>query len=204
MQLSPTIAVVAGGPSLLGFAWDSLRLPGVDVVAVNLAFRPLPFARLLWWSDQRFFRWHEDALRMHGAEWKATARLLGDREPYPPWVTTMKFTGERGYDPAPGCLKHGNTSTYAAMHVSASAGARRIAVFGLDMRRFEGKPAHWHEDHLIQGDAGSFAKMLVNFDSLAKEFLRMRIDVVNASPESALAVFPRVSHEEALAWLAKT
>lgn len=203
MKLSPTIAVVAGGPSLLGFDWERLRLPGVDVVAVNLAFRPLPFARVIWWSDQRFFRWHEDAIRQHGAECKATARLSGDKAPYPDYVTTLKFSGERGYDPVPGQLRHGNTSTYAAIHVGVDYGARRVAVFGLDMRRFPGLPAHWHEDHPIQGDAGSYAKMILNFGHLARDLSAMGVEVVNASPESALESFTRLTHEEALAWLTK-
>lgn len=203
MELSPTIAVVAGGPSLLGFEWGRLRLPGVDVVAVNLAFRVLPFARLLWWSDQRFFRWHEDGIRAHAAEYKATAYLAGDKAPYPDYVTTLKFSGERGYDPTPGHLRHGNTSTYAALHVGVSAGARRVAVFGLDMRRFEGLPAHWHEDHPIQGDAGSYAKMIINFGHLARDLSNMGIEVVNASPDSALEAFQKVTHEEALSWLIK-
>lgn len=193
------VAIVAGGPSLLGFDWSRLR--GTRQIAVNRAFQVLPDAEVLWWTDPRLWRWHAEAIMSHKAPLKATALLPGERWKYPEGVYTFRFTGSSGYDSTSNALRHGNNSTYAALHLALKNGARTIALFGVDMRPSPTGKMHWHEDHPIQGDAASFGKMLPYWASLRPTIDAMGATVVNASPDSALDIFPRVTHAEALEFL---
>lgn len=193
------VAIVAGGPSLTGFDWSRLR--GCRVIAVNRAFEVLPDAEVLWWTDSRFYGWHAAAIDAHGAMLKATALLIGDRFRYPASVSVYRFTGAAGYDSEPGCLRHGNNGAFAALSLALKRGARTIALFGVDMRPAPDGRMHWHADHPAQGRETSFGKMLPYWPSLLPVVNAMGATIINASPTSALDVFPRVTHDEAFEYL---
>lgn len=98
-----------------------------------------------------------------------------------------------------GRFPHFTNSGAAAMALAADMGARRIVMLGYDCQRTGGK-SHWHGDHTGGlGNAGSLPKWPALFQQLAKHLHRLRIEVINASRETALTVFPRMSLEQALA-----
>lgn len=114
------------------------------------------------------------------------------------------FPGER-YSVAamPGVRKgrfpHFTNSGCAALALAAELGARRIVMLGYDCQRTGGM-SHWHGDHGGGlGNAGSLPKWPALFQQLAKHLQRLRVEVVNASRETALTMFPRLSLEQALA-----
>lgn len=76
------------------------------------------------------------------------------------------------------------------------AGASRVVLLGYDCQHTGGR-AHWHGDHPRKlGNAGSVDKWKFHFRKLAKELLG--IEIVNATRQTALEAFPRVSLEDAL------
>lgn len=199
-------AICAGGPSLTGFDWNRLR--GKNIIAINRAYEVLPFAQVLWWSDARFWRRNKVGLLAHAAPWKATACLdyrpnENPEDALDPSVHEYHFSGLRGFDPRPAYLRHGNCSAHAAIHLAAHLGARRIVIFGLDMKQADGGAAHWHDGHgaLPTTTAQMADLMLPHFAPLALALADRDIEVVNASPDSALTVWPRCSIDDGLAML---
>lgn len=198
-----TVAIVAGGPSLIGF--DFSRLAGVNVIAINRAHENLRRADVLWWSDPPFFRRHREALLAHRAPWKATAQVGYEPGELPESVHVYRFKGMKGFDPRHDHLRHGNNSAYAAMHLAAHLGASRQVLFGVDMRYGSGGESHYHGGHFDAGrrvyhEEGDLRdKMLPYFGSLAGPLAERGIGVLNASPESALTVWPRCSLDAGVA-----
>lgn len=188
--------IVAGGPSLAGFDWR--RLDGERVIAINRACEVLPHADVLWWSDAGFARRHGRALADHPAPVKATGRR--GREPVhrPPATHVFRFTGLDGFDPRPGCLRHGNGSAHAALHLAVSLGARDVVLLGCDMAHRDGR-THWHDGHgLLHRERTLTAQMLPHFAALAEPFRTLGVRVIVAAP-SRIGCWPVVPPDEALA-----
>lgn len=192
------VFVVAGGPSLRGFDWR--RLDGRRVIAINRAYEVLPGAEALWWSDARFFRNHRAGLMAHGAALKATFAYLYEDDELPKGVLRYKLSGQQGFDPDQNALRSGNNSTYAAIHLAAHLGARRIVILGLDMKHGPSGETHWHDGHkgLLNPAHVMESAMLPLFSGLVGPLEQRGIEVVNANPGSALEVWPRIAVDQAL------
>lgn len=191
------VAIVAGGPSLRGFDWEQLR--GVPAIAINRAYEVMPFAPVLWWSDVRFWQQHQGGIERHTAIWKATCQVGYQAIELPSWVTQYRFTETGGFDPDPKNLRSGNNSAYAAIHLAAHLGAARQVLLGVDMRHGPAGETHFHDGHGLPHLQENMANyMLPFFDTLAPPLAALEIEVINASEQSALKIWPRCSIEEGL------
>jgi len=190
--------IVGGGPSLWGF--DFGRLAGLNVIAINRAYEFLPDAKVLWWTDSTFFVRHQEALEAHPAPYKCSALYDYPAHLQPEWVTFYRFTGHIGFDHDPACLRHGNNSAYTAMHLAVHLGAQALILLGIDMTVPKKGPTHFHGGHgLTLLDKTLKEVMLPYFATLAPPLVQMGVSVLNASPNSALRVWPRCSIDEGLA-----
>lgn len=191
--------IVASGPSLAAFPWR--RLDGLPVLAVNRAYEAVPGAVALYWSDWRFMRWHEDALRRHAAPFKAMISRRDLRAPS--WTSGLEPSGTDGYEPEHGKVRTGNSSGYAAVNLAVHLGAtERIALLGFDYR-FEDGRAHWHDDHpVITRERVFTEKMAPFFPSLASELAKIGVAVLNGSLNSRIECWPRSAPLDALEWIA--
>jgi hypothetical protein len=194
-----TVFIVAGGPSLIGFDFDRLR--NLNTIAINLSYTTMPHASLLWWSDATFFRRHRAALLDHPATWKATCTqdYFSREVPWPP-IHQYKFTGLSGFDPDPRYLRTGNNSAYAAMHLAVHLGATRLVLLGVDMQYGPNRESHWVPGgHGLTHSEGILHDlMLPHFASLREPLEQRGVEVLNANPESALRVWPRVTLDSIL------
>jgi hypothetical protein len=192
------VVIVAGGPSLKGFDFD--RLEGFNVIAINRSLEFLPTATVLWWSDAWFWRHYREKIILHKAQWKATCLTeYRQMDSIPETVTQYRFTGLTGFDPDIGCLRHGNNSAYAAMHLAVHLGASRIILLGVDMKYGDHGESHFHSGHGIMHKEKTLTHlMLPYFPTLAQPLADRSIHVFNASPNSALTVWPRGTIEEGL------
>ncbi len=198
-------AIVAGGPSLSGS--DFSRFSAPNVIAINRAHAVLPQARVLWWTDAAFWRRERDALAAHGAPHKATSDMgyHADLKAVGEIAEVYKLTGIAGFDPDPACLRHGNNSAFAAIHLAVHLGAKRIVLFGVDMKLGQGGRTHFHDGYASQLRQHTLTvQMLPHFASLKKPLAKMGVEVINASPDSALQVWRRVSIDEGLKALEHT
>lgn len=193
------VYIVAGGPSLKGFDFDILN--SKSVLAINRAHENCPHARVLWWTDERYWRKAAASLNAHPAHWKATCKDEYGPNDLPPWVHQYTFTGAEGFDENPAALRHGYNSAYAAMHLAIHLGAHKIVLLGVDMRHGPKGETHFHSGHTVECDratAETFKDLMIpSFATLAPALAARQIEVVNASPDSMLTVWPRCSLEDA-------
>lgn len=195
-----TAAIIAGGPSLIGVDWDRFRY--ANTIAINRAYENLPFARVLWWGDAPFFRRHQERLHDHACHYKGTFSDGYMRDELPLWVTTYRSTGREGFDPDPTCLRNGNNSAYATMNLAVHMGVARIVLFGVDMKYGPNGESHYHGGHgTVHQESTLEANMRPLFAGLVKPLAKRGVEVINASPDSALDIWPRVTVEEGIEFL---
>lgn len=191
------VIIVAGGPSLRGFDWR--RLKDKNVIAINRAYEVVPSALVLWWSDAKFWFHHREGLLAHRAPWKATCNLNYGSEPPPPEIHQYRFTGHKGLDPDEGCLRSGNNSAFAAIHLAVHLGALDIVLLGADMKHGPHGETHFHTGHGVQHQEDTLTELMLPwFDSLAAPLAARGITVTNASVDSALTTWPRCTIDQGL------
>lgn len=101
----------------------------------------------------------------------------------------------------PGTVGSGGNSGFQAVNIAAQFGAVRILLIGFDMHT--GGGLHWYGNNTWPGARNpamsNFMRWRDAFEKRAlPELRRRRIEVVNASPDSALVCFPHKTVERAL------
>lgn len=203
-----TVCILAGGPSLKGFDASILRRPGWKVIAVNDSWRLASWCDCLYFSDANFYvtslqrdPWALDMSINFGQllyrRLLVNGSSLGEFADHPQ-VKQLRMTGQSGLETDHGGLRHGNNSAYAAMNLAYHFGASRIVLLGLDMR-VSGNRTHWHDEVRPDGFADILRQsMLPMFPSLVEPLQSAGIEVLNATPGSALECWPNVPLKEIL------
>lgn len=100
-----------------------------------------------------------------------------------------------------GTIGGGGNSGFQALNLAAQLGATRMVLVGFDMNSQSG--VHWYGRNnwpmANNPDAPQMTRWARAFDAAAPILAARGVEVVNASPHSALTAFPKMSTEEALA-----
>ncbi len=206
-----TAFLLAGGPSLRGF--DASVLRGRRVIAINNSWELAPWAAVLYFCDMKWWTWHGDRVSSEfEGRYIVTPAFTDSR------VKTIKLTGGAGLETDPAALRNGHNSGYQAINLAYHFGVRRIVLLGYDMRVIKrtldvhGIPhdalgrfttlTHWHSGHPrmsaehVQHNIEK--SMLPKFPSLAEALAKTDVEVINATPGSALKCWPYRPIEELL------
>jgi len=98
----------------------------------------------------------------------------------------------------PNSIPLGGNSGFQAVALAIHFGAARVILLGYDMRN-AGKLAHWHGNHTRLGNPvpARFREWCGHFETLNR-YLPAGVSVINATPDSAIGCFPRMSLRDAL------
>ncbi len=198
-EYNNTCYIVAGGPSLKGFAWS--RLDGKFVIAINRSYEVLPNAQIIYFTDYDFWDHHRDNMLAHSGQLIKGSQTRSKEENNPS-VIYYRLSGKPGISTERGLLHHGNNSTYAALNLAAvHLKFKKIYLFGVDMKWGEPKnksTSHWHDGHKRIDPEYSYDKMKRAFKTIVEPLTNIGVEVYNANIDSALECFPKVTIEEAL------
>jgi hypothetical protein len=164
------------------------RVRGLRCVVVNTTFRLAPWADVLYAADAAWWRTTPEAFGFPGL--KVTCEAV-------PGVRRLRNAGATGYDDGADCVNTYGNSGAQAIQVAAKAGAKRILLCGFDMRG-----SHWHGDHpqpLRNTASDTYERWILRMQGLAEALDKRGVEVLNATPESALTCFPFVDLEDAIA-----
>lgn len=182
------MAVLCSGQSLT--PEDAAKVRSLPRITTNGSYRMAPDADVLYGSDVFFWRHREYADVFDGQGLKLTCEQIPGIYPFAPdGVHVVRHGGTTGFTEDPGKIRTGGNSGYAAIHLAASMGAKRIIVLGLDMRG-----EHWHGKHphgLNNPKEHRFRAWIRNFRTLGPELISRGVEVFNCSPITALEVFPK-------------
>ena len=215
-----TCVIIAGGPSLGDerrrmYSYDLTELayarltqePEPRIITVNDSWRLFPMADVFYFCDASW--WHQQCASnrrtVDGLEnfTRAANRgfwvTAGPQPPDHPRVHALNLTGQRGMEDNPRAMRHGSNSGYQAIHLAAHYGAKKIILLGFDMKPAADGRTHWHAESRPAQFDQTVANFLSHFPSLAAPLVQRGIEVINATPDSALKVWPCKTLQEALA-----
>lgn len=196
MDFNRPIYIVAGGPSLRGF--DFSRLADKQVIGINRACEVLHKPLMLWWTDVTFFETGKERIIAAQAQQYHAAACDNPKYKYPDWVTKWKLKGMRGYCDEPETICHGNNSGYAALHVVAKLGFKKVGLLGYDFY-IENGHDHWHHGYFAPLKEYTLKeKMLPFFGDLVHPLRELGVTVLNGNVNSALTHWQRVPLEDML------
>lgn len=101
----------------------------------------------------------------------------------------------------PGLIGSGKNGGFQALNIAIQFGAKRIVLVGYDMQLGPNKEPHWHGRHpgkLSNPLASTLATWRGIIDGQVKRLKELGVEVINASPTSALQSFPKMGLIEAL------
>lgn len=185
------VVIVAGGES---FSAAQARLIGmarardrVRVIAVNDAVYPCWFADIAYAADAAWWLHHGDLPGFQGM--KLSIEPNAGYPPMPEFVDFLRNTGKDGFDTAPDALRTGENGGYQTIHLAAHLGARKMLLVGFDNRG-----THWFGRHPagVRKDPANFNARYAALKGLAAYLKKAGIEVRNASPGSAIDIFPSV------------
>jgi hypothetical protein len=184
------VAILASGPSLAPTDVASVAAAGLPIIAIKEAQRLAPAADVLYACDAKWWKHFGPTLRFDGLRYAL--------EPTP-YALTLRNTGMTGLETDPTGLRTGKNSGYQAINLAVHLGAAKIILLGFDMQ--PGKTGdHFFGAHRYPGAVEPrYYDFLQCFGTIAAPLAAAGVEVVNATPDSALHAFPHVTLEEALA-----
>jgi hypothetical protein len=195
-----TVVCIACGPSLTQADVDLVRTEHeagqLRVIAINAAVRMAP------WADVRYAHHAADWCRPEDLEILAAFRGLKYSCELPAadhGATVLRMSGATGLELEDrGAIRHGKNSGYQAINVAVHLGARRILLLGYDLKRSADGQLHFYSCTGRQGK-NDFDTWARHFATLPGPLAAAGVEVVNATRETDLPTFPRMSLEAALA-----
>jgi hypothetical protein len=196
------VVVVASGPTLPDLTDYVAKAHDNDwfIIAVQDAWRLVPYADMLYGCDAKWWAHHGPNLTFEGERWSTHDD-----------VTNQKIERKNGangeinfraadYDlnliegrqlPAfsleNNCIHYGDNSGFQAVNIALHLGAKQIALIGFDHRVVSGK-RHFFGDHPKGWGSGEFAGWMKKWE-YGRRSLPEDVTVYNCTPNSALKVF---------------
>jgi len=175
---------------------------GFRVVAVNDAYRLMPWADILYACDADWWKVHDGAPGLtHGERWTTHEGRTPDEVNYKgdlpaEWgIRLVKGREADTFSTDPTVIHYGGNSGFQAINLAILKGATRIVLVGFDMRRVDGQ-AHFFGDH-PNGLCNT-----ANYEKFAKRIAAAApscpVPVVNATPGSGLKCWPMVDLDDYL------
>lgn len=185
-----TVAIFASGPSMAAEHAEMCR--GVcRVIAINnQSFDCAPWADVIWASDFKWWQKYADlALPLPGRKFHV---LQG--QSYPGVETLLQ--SHQTFDDRPGYISCGGNSGYAALCLAVKYGAKRVLLYGYDMRNVNGRDRRFDYPGVMNSKP-RFAHWIRNFERLAPELAKRDVEVINCTMGSNLRCFPFSARAEA-------
>lgn len=186
-----SVHVIGGGPSLRGT--DPARFAGRRLIAVNNAWEISPPAEILFFGDWRWWRWNAAAVR---AGYRGTIVTTARQGRADPALNCLDRASRDGLSDDPAALC-GLSSGHLAINLAALGGAARIVLHGFDMRRAADGRHHFHSRHLTPTPDDIYERTFIPaLEAIAPALAARGIEVLNATPDSALTCFPTIDPED--------
>jgi hypothetical protein len=181
--------VIAGGPSLIDFDFERLRGKG-HIIAINRAFEYAPWADILFFMDNKFYRMCHEGERY--LKWQAFKGykvfldLMGRKYEDCYHVRSLGRVG-LSHAISKG-LYHGNNSGVGALNLALVLKARPVYLLGYDCR-FEENRSHFHSGYGPRANESTVKGFVRDFERMAKFMREERTSIVNLNPRSGLKIF---------------
>lgn len=168
------------------------------VIGVNMAFKIGPWLDMVFFGDRSFFMKNQKELALFPGLRVTSVGAVKDHY----WIKHLVKDKAHsvGITRNPRRISWGSNSGSAAISVAAHTGAKRIILLGFDMID-SGQGQWWHglyKQRTMAAGQGVFKRHLRCFPAIAKDAKELGIEILNASPKSAIECFRKVNVKELL------
>jgi hypothetical protein len=196
--------VAAPGPSLTGEVAHRCRMARLQdqwrVVAVQDAYRLMPWADAMYGCDDKWWHIHQDCAGFRGEKWSTHEPLGNDKLAVADKYGVRLVEGVHGsqFSVDGGKIAYGANSGFQGLNLALLKGCTRIVLVGFNLKKVNGQK-HFFGDH-PKGlhNREEFESFVTHFAAAAK-CLPKGVKIVNATPDSALTCFKMMDLETALA-----
>lgn len=192
------VAVIASGPSVQKQEVASLR-GRLPVLAIKENYDLAPWADVVYGCDAAWWKNRNGLKTYHGLKVSATLDLrlyFKDLN----YVTLEKHDDRIRLDPL-GTVGAGGNSGFQAVNLAVQFGATRLLLIGFDMNHHTRQP-HWYGRNNGPGrtnpDHNNYDRWRRAFTQSTPILEKAGVEVVNASPMSALTCFRHQGTKETL------
>lgn len=201
MWPNSTIFILGGGPSIKNL--DLTKIQGKwPIIGCNMAFLDYPWIDVMYFGDCKVHMWisgqdngkyTEQFDAFQGLKVSCCPDTREDPRIHALFRHLKGIIRERrsiGWN-----LNTGGSAINLAYHF----GARRIVLLGFDMKQINNRQ-NFH-DYNLEKDKHpdeNYKKFIRYFERIAKDAKELELEVINATPGSALPYFPIISYEEVL------
>ena len=185
-----TAYIIGGGPSLL--TQDLTLLDGKNVIVINSSYQIFPAAQFLLFADVRWWLDHLQALKSFKGKIISThSAASGLANLY-----HMQRKATPGLAEDPGQLMVKNTTLTGAINLAVHHAACKIVLLGIDQKVAADGRTHHHEPHRWKQQANCYLRHQHDLRTIVDGLKARNIECVNASPGSALTLWPIVNLED--------
>lgn len=189
--------VAATGPSLTQDVATACR--GYNVIAVNDAYKLLPFAPVMYACDATWWTVHNGCPGFSGEKWSSHGDKSNKKDAEAKRYGLKLIAGKKanGFSLDPSVIHYGNNSGFQACNLAILFGATKLVLVGFDMRQKDGKQ-HFFGSHKAPLRRSSSYSLFIDAFKTAAKTMPAGVEIINATPGSALKCFPQMSLEDAL------
>jgi hypothetical protein len=182
--------IVGGGTSLLAQNLELIR--DKKVIAINSSYLAVPWAQYVVFADMRWFLHHRKALmNFTGKVVSCSSAANGP----PPVLNVIRKTS-LGLATDTHTLMVKNTTLTAGINLAVHLGVSKIVLLGIDQKAGPDGKIHHHPPHPWKVTANCWSRQQTDLPKVAEDLARLNIECVNASPGSALTLWPIVNLED--------
>lgn len=188
-----SVVVAATGPSLTASDLQGVRAAGLPLVVVNDAHRLAPWADVLYACDAAWWDVHRGAPGFEGERWSSHDLEQNDKlATAARWqLRLVAGVDADGLSRDPSRIHYGGNSGLQAINLATLWGATRVLLLG-----FDGGAGHFFGDHPPGLRNAPASRFRTAFALAARS---APVPIINCTPTTALACFPRMRLTDALA-----
>lgn len=190
-----TVFIVGGGPSLK--TQDLTPIHSSRCIGVNFSFMLGAWIDVCWWGDARWGEENSQALhKFGGLKVNCCTTIANVKGSF-----RLRRGKSYGIDMRPTHVAWNNNSGASAINLAYHLGAKRIVLLGFDMKFGENMENNWHTLHkkmksTLKRPWNPYPRFLHGFNNIKEDAEKIGLEILNATPNSALTLFPMVTLED--------
>lgn len=175
------------------------------VIGINMAYKLGNWIDMVVFGDSGFYLREKVGL----SQFQGLRVSCHDSARHDKWVKTLSRDSShpKGISSSPSMISWNGNTGAAAISIAVHAGAARIILLGFDMNiDARSQMQHWHNLYgkgPVQDDRRRrklpFPRHLTGFTVIADDVKKLGVQIINASPNSAIQCFPKMTVKEILA-----
>jgi len=188
------VVLFGGGPSLTLAQVELVRCAVEDgrvhTIAINDAYRIVPFADVNYFADSIWHNWHRarpEFVAFAGEKCSIQNTGMSVDDPAVHLLRNKHFPlhGE-GISLDPGALVTGRNSGYQALNLAILAGAKTVILLGFDGQKALDGKTHWFGEHKVPEPDAAYECYRRAFSAGERAIAATGTMVLNCSPGSAI------------------